>query len=382
MELKDEIIGNRRYFHENPELGFELPLTLERVKNNLEEMGIKYESVGEAGISALIGKPGKTFLIRGDMDALPMAEETDLPFKSKNDYMHACGHDIHAAALLGAARLLKEREAELCGTVKLMFQPCEEGVNGARDMIENGILENPPVDAALALHVANNKSGSVGYSTGNICASSDVFKITISGKAAHGAASYLGIDPINTAAHLHLALQVLNSREIYPDEMVVLTIGVISAGKAANVIPETCVLKGTIRTMNNETRKFITKRLVEITDSVAQTFRADGLVEFYGEGVPPMINDAKLTTELIGYIDDMLGEGTSRRMARITASEDFSLVSQLVPSVLLWVGTGSPEEGYPYSVHNPRVTFNEEVIPKFSAIYAECAIKWLENHAE
>ena len=113
MELKDEIIGNRRYFHENPELGFELPLTLERVKNNLEEMGIKYESVGEAGISALIGKPGKTFLIRGDMDALPMAEETDLPFKSKNDYMHACGHDIHAAALLGAARILKEREAEL-----------------------------------------------------------------------------------------------------------------------------------------------------------------------------------------------------------------------------------------------------------------------------
>jgi len=216
IELQAEMIENRRFFHSNPEIGFELPVTTGRVREILESLGYDVRSVGRAGLSATVGKPGRTFLIRGDMDALPMAEETEIEFKSENGFMHACGHDIHTSSLLGAAKILKEREDELNGTVKLMFQPCEEMVMGARDMLENGILEDPKVDAAMALHVVHKPLGTVGYSKGSACASSDVFTITITGKGAHGAASYLGVDPINVAVHLHLALQVLNSRETEP----------------------------------------------------------------------------------------------------------------------------------------------------------------------
>lgn len=378
-ELSTEMIENRRFFHMNPEIGFDLPVTTSRVREILEGLGYEVKGVGKAGLSAVIGKPGKTFLIRGDMDALPMEEETDLAFKSKNGFMHACGHDIHTSALLGAARILKERESELCGTVKLMFQPCEEMVMGARDMVENGILEDPKVDAALALHVVHKPEGTVGYSKGSACASSDVFTITVTGKGAHGAASYLGVDPINVAVHLHLALQVLNSRETHPDDMVVLTIGMISGGAAANIIPDTVVMKGTIRTMNSDTRAYMKERLLGISESVAKTFRAECKVDFLSEGVPPMINEEELTDEITGYIDELLGEGTAYVLPRMTGSEDFSVVSEKVKSVLLWVGTGSEDEGYPYGVHNPKVTFNEEAIHKMAAIYADCAIRWLSK---
>lgn len=379
IELQAEMIENRRFFHSNPEIGFELPVTTGRVREILESLGYDVRSVGRAGLSATVGKPGRTFLIRGDMDALPMAEETEIEFKSENGFMHACGHDIHTSSLLGAAKILKEREDELNGTVKLMFQPCEEMVMGARDMLENGILEDPKVDAAMALHVVHKPLGTVGYSKGSACASSDVFTITITGKGAHGAASYLGVDPINVAVHLHLALQVLNSRETHPDDMVVLTIGMISGGAAANIIPDTVVMKGTIRTMNSDTREFMKGRLLDISESVAKTFRADCKVEFLSEGVPPMVNDELLTDEITGYIDDLLGEGTTYEIPRMTGSEDFSVISEKVPSLLLWVGTGSEEEGYPYGVHNPKVTFNEDAIHRMAAIYADCAIRWLRK---
>jgi amidohydrolase len=379
LELKTEMIENRRFFHSNPEIGFDLPVTTGRVKEILESLGYEVKSIGKSGLSATVGKPGSTFLIRGDMDALPMAEETEIEFKSENGNMHACGHDIHTSALLGAAKILKEREAELKGTVKLMFQPCEEMVMGARDMVLNGILEDPKVDAAMALHVVHKPLGTVGYSKGSACASSDVFTITITGKGAHGAASYLGVDPINVAVHLHLALQVLNSRETHPDDMVVLTIGMISGGAAANIIPDTVVMKGTIRTMNSDTRDFMKGRLLDISESVAKTFRAECKVEFLSEGVPPMVNDESLTEEITGYIDELLGAGTTYEIPRMTGSEDFSVISEKVPSLLLWVGTGSEEEGFPYGVHNPKVTFNEDAIHKIAAIYAECAIRWLEK---
>jgi hippurate hydrolase len=381
-DIENEIIEYRRFFHQHPEIGFDLPQTLQRVKEILMEFGIQPEIIGKSGISVILGKPGKTFLIRGDMDALPLHEDTDLPYKSVNGSMHACGHDIHTSALLGAVKILKENEAELEGTVKFMFQPAEETLFGARDMIEHGILENPKVDAAMALHVVNKPSGTVGCAKGFACASSDVFKIVITGKGSHGAASYMGVDPINVAAHLHLALQALNSRETHPDDMVVITIGRISAGSAPNIIPETAELEGTIRTMNPQTRAFMKKRLIEIAESVSATFRASCEIHFHGDGVPPMFNNEILATEVMGYIDDLLGEGTAYDMPRMTGSEDFARVSEIVPSVILWVGTGSKEEGYPYGVHHPKVTFNEDVIHKISAIYAECALRWLQVHQD
>lgn len=378
--LEPEILENRRFLHQNPELGFDLPVTLQKVKETLESYGLAPKRLGKAGISVVLGNPGKVFLLRGDMDALPMTEETDLAFKSLNGAMHACGHDFHTSALLGAAKLLKNQEKELKGTVKLMFQPCEEGLMGARDMVECGILTDPPVDAALALHVVNRTAGSVGATIGTACASSDIFRLKIIGKGCHGAAAYQGVDPINVAVHIHLALQALISRETHPDDMVVLTIGSIHGGNAANIIPETVVLEGTIRTMDNDTRDFMKQRLVEISESVAKTFRATCEVSFIGQGVPPMENQEVLTKALTGYIDDLLGAGTTYNIRRMTGSEDFALVSQVVPSTLLWVGTGSPEEGYPYGVHHPKVTFNEDVAYKMSAIYAECAIRWLNDN--
>lgn len=380
-ELEAYGIEIRRRIHRNPEIGFELPKTLELVKKELESFGYSPEQCGIAGITALAGKPGKTFLLRADMDALPMKEETDLPFASENGFMHACGHDIHTTALLMAARILKEREVELAGTVKFMFQPCEEAVGGAADMVRAGVLENPPVSGAMALHVVHGRSGSVGFSRNTACASSDIFTITVKGKGGHGAAPHRCVDPINIAVHIHLALQALNSREVHPDEMLVCSICQISAGTASNIFPETAILKGTIRTMSEQVRSFAKERFLQIVEQTASVFRGEALVEFLHEGVPPMENNGDLLQASTGYIDELLGEGTCYELPRMTGSEDFSVISQIVPSVLYWVGTGSEKEGYPYGVHDPRVTFNEESIHKMAAIYADTAMKWLREQS-
>lgn len=379
--LKPELIQHRRTLHENPELGFDLPKTIKYVTDTLKSYGYEPQLVGKAGIVAVVGKPGgKTFLIRGDMDALPMAEQTGLPFASKNGWMHACGHDIHTSALLGAAKVLKERESELSGQVKLMFQPAEERMTGAADMVKAGVLKNPDVDAAMALHVVHEKLGTVGRCTGFACGSSDLFKIKIKGRGGHGAAPHMNVDPIQIACHIQLALQEINSREVHPDKMVVLTVCMLNAGTAPNITPETAELQGSIRTMDNEVRAFVKRRLVEISESVARVFRGSCEVEFESEGIPPMFNDEQLLKDVSRYVDDMLGCGTCYDLERMTGSEDFSVLSQRVPSLLMWIGTGSDEEGYSYGVHDPRVTFNEEAIPMMAAIYAESAIRWLKEH--
>lgn len=379
--LAPTLITYRRKLHENPETGYELQGTTAMVTELLEAWGYQPQAVGKAGIAAAVGpKDGGTILLRADMDALPMREETGLFFASENGSMHACGHDIHTTALLGAAMVLKEREKELKGQVKLIFQPAEERMTGAYDMVKGGILENPRPDAALALHVVHEKTGTVGYAKGNACGSSDIFKITVRGKGGHGAAPHLNVDPIHAACHIAIALEGINSREVHPGEMLVLTVCMLHSGTAPNIMPEEAVLEGTIRTMNPDVREFAKKRLAEIAQGVASSFRASCQVAFEGEGIPPMLNDVSLTQELAGCIDDMLGSGTAYEMEPMTGSEDFSVISREVPSALFWVGTGSEEEGYPYGVHDPRVTFNEEAIPVMAAIYAESAIQWLNKH--
>lgn len=382
-ELSSELTAIRRKIHENPEIGFNLPNTTALVKATLTEYGIDARQAGQAGISAVLGseeKGSKTFLLRADMDALPFEEQSGLDFASRNGFMHACGHDIHTSALLGAARILKEREGDLKGRVKLMFQPCEEDVGGAADMVEAGILENPKVDGALALHVVHHGSGTAGYSLGSACASSDVFTITVKGKGGHGAVPNACIDPINAGVHIHMALQALNSRETHPDDMLVLTICEFHSGGAANAFSDTAVMRGTIRARDQKVREYAKKRLEEITAAVAAAFGAGAQVEYLHSGVPPMVNDQKLLDQVKGYVDHMLGEGTCYELPKMTGSEDFSVVSQKTPSLLLWIGTGSEEEGYPYGVHDPRVTFNEDMIPVMAAIYAETAMRWLEDN--
>lgn len=380
-KLEDELIAHRRHLHQIPEIGFHLPQTTAYVMDQLTQYGLEPKAVGKAGITATVGpETGKTFLIRGDMDALPMAEESGLPFSSLNGNMHACGHDFHTSALLGAAKLLKAHEHELCGRVKLMFQPAEETMDGAHDMVNSGILENPHVDAAMALHVLHDKFGIAGYARGKACGSSDVFTITVKGKGGHGAAPHMNIDPINAACHIQLALQSINSREINPNELIVLTVCSIHAGTAANIMPETAVLKGTIRAMDMEVKAFARQRLIDICEGVCKTFRASCAIDFIGEGIPPMMNDDQLLDESIRCIDGLLGEGTAQPIERMTGSEDFSVLSVNVPSVLFWIGTGNEEEGYNYGVHDCRVTFNEAALHRMAAIYTAVPMQWLREH--
>lgn len=245
--IKEEIISYRRVIHSNPEVGQELPKTKKYVMDKLVEFGYSPEEICESGIVATIkgNKPGKTFLLRADMDALPIAEKTSCDFKSTNGCMHACGHDMHTAMLLGAARLLKENQDEIEGTIKLVFQPDEEGFTGSKKMIKAGVLENPKVDAALAMHVhSGTPSNVVLCGLGTSIAGCNRFRIVVKGKGCHGAMPETGIDPINIAAHIYLAIQTILTREISATESAVVTIGKFVGGDVPNVIPEEVVMEG------------------------------------------------------------------------------------------------------------------------------------------
>ena len=246
--MSQELIEKRRYLHTNAETGFDLTKTLKFVETELINMGYNPIHCGKAGLVATAGgkKQGKVFLIRGDMDALPIKEESGVDFASNNGCMHACGHDMHTAMMLGAAKILKEHEDEINGTVKLMFQPAEEIFEGSNDMIENGLLENPKVDAALMIHVMANtpfKAGTAIVSSAGVSApAADYFEIKIQGSGCHGSMPNTGVDPINVAAHLVLALQEINARELSVTEKAVLTIGKLNSGNIENVIPDTAVM--------------------------------------------------------------------------------------------------------------------------------------------
>lgn len=395
--MAQELIEKRRYLHENAETGFNLAKTLKFVETELINMGYNPIRCGKSGLIAIAGgkKEGKVFLIRGDMDALPIKEETDLDFASNNGCMHACGHDMHTAMMLGAAKILKKYENEINGTVKLMFQPAEEIFEGSQDMIENGLLNNPKVDAALMIHVMSNtpfKPGTVIVSSPGVSApAADYFEIKIQGSGCHGSMPNTGVDPINVAAHILLALQEINARELSVTDKAVLTIGTLNSGNIANVIPDTAVMGGTVRTYNEETRKFIKTRMTEISEGIAKTFRAKAEVSF-GSGCPTLVNDAELsncmskyTQELLGKemaftveeLNKMSGAGQSSKSA---GSEDFAYVSQKVPSIMLALAAGRPENGYNYPGHHPKVMFDEEALPFGSSIYAYTAMKWLMEH--
>ena len=287
-QIQDRVLTERRRIHQNPETGFDLSNTLSFVKSALTDMGLQPVDCGRAGVVALVGgkKPGKVFLLRADMDALPIREEADVAFASQNGNMHACGHDMHTAMLLGAARLLKAHEDEIQGTVKLMFQPAEEIFEGSHDMIGAGLLENPKVDAALMIHVMAGMpfpAGAVIVSAPGVSApAADYFEIKVQGKGCHGSMPNTGIDPLTAAAHILIALQEIHARELAMDERTVLTIGTMHAGNAANVIPDTVTMGGSIRTFDEQTRSYLKKRMTEIAQGVAgyAVLRGADIVEF------------------------------------------------------------------------------------------------------
>ena len=396
-QIRDTIINDRRFLHLSPGTGFDIQDTVSYVKKQLTDMGYEPEACGRAGIVALAGtgKEGKVFMLRADMDGLPIKEEADVDFASENGKMHACGHDMHTAMLLGAARLLKKHEDEIEGTVKLMFQPAEEIFEGSKDMIEAGLLENPSVDAAMMIHVMAGMpfpAGTVITAIPGVSApAADYFEIKVKGKGCHGSMPNTGIDPINVAAHIVIALQEIHARELAMGDRAVLTIGTMNAGNAANVIPDVVTMGGSIRTFDEETRIFIKQRLTEIAKGIAQSFRAEAEVTF-GSGCPTLFNDKVLIGEAYKYVKELLGEGKAfsskdlseagdgQKSSKTAGSEDFAYVSHKVPSVMLALAAGKPEKGYIYPQHHPKVMFDEDALCAGSAVYAYTALRWLEEH--
>ena len=394
-EMQATVLLERRTLHQCPGTGFDISETLAFVKKELTDMGLRPVDCGRAGVTALIGgkRPGKVFLLRADMDALPICEEADVDFASQNGKMHACGHDLHTAMLLGAARLLKAHEDEIDGTVKLMFQPAEEIFEGSHDMIEAGLLEDPKVDAALMIHVMAGMpfpAGTVIVSAPGVSApAADYFEIKVQGKGCHGSMPNTGVDPLTAAAHILIALQEIHARELAMDDRAVLTIGTMNAGTASNVIPDAVVMGGSIRTFDEETRAFIKHRMAEIAGGTAKAFRAEASVTF-GSGCPTLVNDKDLSLCCGKYMKELLGQGKAFSVAELSAmgggssksagSEDFAYVSQEVPSVMLALAAGQPEKGYRYPQHHPMAKFDESVLPGGSAVYAYAALRWLEEH--
>jgi amidohydrolase len=318
------------------------------------------------------------------MDALPMQEESGLPFACPTGTeAHTCGHDFHAAMLLTAAKILKENESALEGTVKFMFQPAEETFEGARDMIAQGILENPAPDAALAYHVTAGKMpvGIYMYnSTGTMMFSVDGFKITVKGRGSHGAYPHSGIDPINIAVHVYLALEALIAREVDPAKANVLTIGKFNAGNANNIIPETAQLEGTIRSNDKASRELLVRRMKEVAVRTAEVYGGTAEIEMLSE-VPPLICDPKLTNEIVGYMGAMGIPGAYPYPGiSASASEDFAAIADKVPATFMYMSAGYLDDRGLAPAHNPKVQFNEDVCPIGASCYAHCATEWLKNN--
>ncbi|MDY5612881.1 M20 metallopeptidase family protein [Dysosmobacter sp.] len=395
-QIRDHVLRERRALHQMPGTGFDIGDTLAYVRQELTEMELQPTDCGRAGLTALVGgkRPGRVFLLRADMDALPIQEEADVDFASQNGRMHACGHDLHTAMLLGAARLLKAHEDEIDGTVKLMFQPAEEIFEGSHDMIEAGLLEHPKVDAALMIHVMAGMpfpAGTVVVSAPGVSApAADYFDIKVQGKGCHGSMPNTGVDPLTAAAHILIALQELHARELAMDDRAVLTIGTMNAGTAANVIPDTVTMGGSLRTFDEETRALLKQRMTEIAQFTAKAFRAEAEVTF-GSGCPTLVNDKDLSACCGQYMKELLGQGKAFSVAELNAmgggsssktagSEDFAYVSQEVPSLMLALAAGQPEKGYCYPQHHPMAKFDESVLPGGSAVYAWAALRWLQDH--
>lgn len=383
LELNDETIAHRRFFHKNAETGLNMPVAVDYVMKKLTEFGLDPKKCGY-GVTALLGKGEKTLLLRADMDALPMPEESGEKFACPTGKQaHACGHDFHAAMLLTAAKILKENEDKLCGKVKFMFQPAEETFEGSNNMIENGILENPKPDAALAFHVASGKLpiGLFMYNCGSVMMSSvDGFRITVTGKGGHGAYPNLTVDPIHTAVQIYIALEGLIARNSNPEKNCVLTVGKFQSGNAANIIPDTAVLEGTLRTNDTHEREILVGKISEVANGIAEINGAKAEITPLSE-VPPLICDSKFTEQIAGFMQEMnVPEMTPYPDMQANASEDFAIIAEKIPSAFIYLSAGFPDERGAYSAHNPKVRFNEEVCPIGASALAYCAVRWLETN--
>ena len=371
--LKESIISTRRDIHQHPELAFNEHRTAKLVAERLKSLGMDVQTgVGKTGVvGTLKGKnSGKTIALRADMDALPMQEISDIPYKSQNDgVMHACGHDGHTAMLLGAAEALSEKTDKLNGTVKFIFQPAEEGQGGARYMIEDGALDG--VDEVYGIHLWNYQEyGTVGVKPGPILAAADLFEITVHGKGGHGAAPQGTKDAVVIASHLVQTLQTIVSRNTNPIESTVVTIGQINGGYNFNIIADTVNLKGTSRAYTEENRQLIKTRMAEIIKGTEQIF--DCAIDFeYEDGYPPTINHSEESKKLLNAANKIVGDGAGAPYLSM-GGEDFSYFLQKVPGCFFFVGS-APIDKEPLSVphHCSHFDFDERALLVGSSVFVE-----------
>ncbi len=367
-EILPGVIADRRHLHQHPELGFHEVETARFVTERLRALGVDEIRTGiaQTGVTGLIrgGRgAGKTVLLRADMDALPIQEENAVDYRSQHDgVMHACGHDAHTAMLLGVGRLLQERRDAFAGTVKLLFQPAEEGGGGAKVMIDEGVLDDPKVDAAFGQHVAQEVPlGLVELRPGPAMASSDSFTVVIQGKGGHGARPQATIDPIAVGAQIVVALQTIVSRELDPTQEGVVTVGAFRAGEAHNVIPDTAELRGTVRSFTPENRQMLAERIEAMVRGIAAAMRAE--VDFrYRFGYPPTVNEPAMTELVRGVAGEVVGPERVIDGPLHMGAEDFSYFLERVPGCFWFVGSRNEDKGLVWGHHHPRFDIDEQAL--------------------
>lgn len=385
MAIKEQLIAIRRDFHQHPEIGFELPRTSKVIKDYLNDLGIPYTETAKTGICGIIKgtKEGnnKVVALRGDMDALPIQDQKKCEFSSKEPgKMHACGHDAHMTILMGAAKLLNNHKDEFSGTVKLFFEPAEETTGGAPLMIEDGVLDNPNVDAVFGLHVDEaTKIGTIKVKKGVVNAASNPFTIKITAQGGHGAYPDTTVDPVVIASHMVIALQTIVSREISPVNPAVVTVGTIHAGTAQNIIPGEATLSGIIRTMTKEDRAFAIERLKEIVNGVAAMSRAKAEITIE-ESYPCLYNDDEKVDIVKECAEEIIGkENIIEQKAPKMGVESFAYFAMERPSAFYFLGTGNKEKDTEQPAHSKLFDIDEDALPIGVAIQASAAFKFLSR---
>ena len=381
-KIEPRIVNTRRTIHSHPEMGYQEEQTSTLVQARLRELGIPYRpGLAKTGVVAQIKGElgdGPCVLLRADMDALPIEEQSGVSFSSEvPGVMHACGHDAHTAMLLGAAELILDRKSTFAGTVKLMFQPAEEGGGGAARMIEDGVLSEPKVDAAFMLHVwPELEAGQVSCGPGPQLAGANAFTITVKGRGGHGARPHDTIDPVVVGAQIVLAMQTLVSREVDPTVPAVVTLAAFNAGNVSNVIPDQAVIKGTIRAFDGELFKHLEQRVSEVAKTVGSALRATVDVEF-AMSYPPSVCDPAMAEHLGESAKSLLGRDQVLVSKPEMGAEDFAFILQQVPGAMLWLGVKKPEWPQPKPVHTATFDIDESALPIGSSAMAGVALDYL-----
>lgn len=375
---KEQIIAWRREIHAHPEVAWEETRTSNLVASELAGLGIEVTRIAPTGVIGILkGKEaGKTVALRADMDALAIAEATELPYQSQNPgTMHACGHDGHTAMLLGAAKILSQRQKDISGTVKFIFQPAEEIGLGSLKLIDAGVMEG--VDAILGIHLwPDLSSGKVSLASGPRMASADKIKITVRGKSGHGSMPHQGIDAILAASAITMNLQSICSREIAPLEPAVITIGKFTGGTSWNITCDEVNMEGTTRCFSHEVRKSLAPAIERIAQSTAAAFRAQAELE-YIPIVPPVINDALISQIAIGSLQKLYGDNVREEIEKASPGEDFAYLLGTTPGAMAFLGIGNHEKRTGYPLHNDKFNIDEDVLPLGAALHAQFALDFL-----